>query len=182
MAAKSACFQATLVDQAAKLGSFRPDFAAMRAIRMLLAAAAAAVAFAAAEPVGSFSRHVERRRMTEKDESGGEMHLSYEAVPRAGAIVLDSLSQTVVECDGHEKLRLTSKGVDAKQLQWHLQHADHTVFLVASSALAVPCGVGSSSPWYAQVAGSEFAAAADGVSVIVNAFSVNATNIFEKCE
>jgi len=153
----------------------------MRMLRVLLAAATAAAAlaspFAASNP-----RHNQRRRLTERDDSGGEMHLSYEAVPRAGAIVLDNLSSTMVDCDGHEQLTVRSQGAEAKELIWHLEHADHNVFLVSSTPLFALCGLGATSPWYAQVTSSSVDVAGQSTSISVRAFSVNATDVFEKSE
>ena len=153
----------------------------MRVLRVLLAAAAAAAALAS-PAVAANPRHNQRRRLTERDDSGGEMHLSYEAVPRAGAVVLDGLSATVVDCDGHEQLIMQTQGQDAMHLKWHLEHADHTVFLVSSVPLSAACGFGSSAPWYAQVGSSSFEETAAGTTISVQAFSVNATDLFEKCK
>ena len=144
---------------------------------VLLAVAAAAVAAAS-----HHARQKQGRRLAERDASGGEMHVAYEAVPRAGVLVLGDASGASASCTAPGALRLSLPPSNGAP---HVTALEHTTFLASSVPLPGPCGaLGQRAPWYAEVRSTvHVGAGADGAVLLhAEVVPVNATDLFERCE
>ena len=149
----------------------------MRTLFAALAAAAVATAVGASR----HARETHSRKLSQMDPHGGELHVTYEALPRSGVVVLDELEGVSPSCSqGTIALHLAA-GQDGSLVK-HVTELDHDVYLASSTPLTGCGGVFDSAPWYARVASTSSVTPAtaevDG-TIVLNVNQVNATDLFE---
>lgn len=157
------------------MASFRP------CRRWCIAAVASLALLQTVSAQGTLSR-----KLSHLDRHGGELQVDYEALPRAGVLVLGGVQGVQASCEA-DSLQLEISAEAPARVQTLLTDSETESFL-ASASPVTGCSALQTAPWYLRVRKATptlapGAAADGGVKAFDVTFDVvNASHLFEHCE